>query len=260
MAVADLTMYGQPEEVHTAYRTFVEAVAQRLGITLDAAPAELTALWMHPNLLLAQTCGYPWVTQLRDKVSLVAAPRYTLPGCENATHCSFILVPESSDATRLEQLRHRRVVINSQDSNSGMNLLRHTVAPLAKNGRFFGQVLESGGHVNSMTMLQQGLADVAAVDAVTYGYLNRDQPDRVAGLRVLQCTRLSPSLPIITAATRSDAEIRKLHEALEATLQERPALAATLAIQGFDLVDASTYMPVLEWEQDAIAQGYPVIA
>lgn len=260
MAVAELSMYTEPVAVSGAYAELVRSVATHLGLELESAPTDLASLWRHPQLLLAQTCGYPWVTQLRGKVRLVAAPRYTFQGCDGAKHCSFILVPESSTAVSLEDLRGTRVAINGPDSNSGMNLLRDAVAPLATQGRFFREVIESGSHANSMKMLQHGQADVAAVDAVTYGYLRRDAPDRVAGLRVLQRSRQSPALPLICAATHTDETIQALRTALSATLLERPEIAETLAIESFDPVSEDTYLPILCWQEEAVRQGYPSLA
>ncbi|MDT3720514.1 PhnD/SsuA/transferrin family substrate-binding protein [Pseudomonas oryzihabitans] len=259
MTVAALTMYVEPVEVCDAYRQLAAAVALRLDTTLEPAPEELPALWTHPELLLAQTCGYPWATRLRDQVRLVAAPRYTFEGCADAEHCAFILVPEALAADSLADLRGKRVALNGLDSNTGMNLLRHAVAPLAERGRFFGEVIVSESHANSLALLQQGHADVAAVDAVTYGYLQRAEPGRVAGLRLLQRTRSSPALPFITAASRSDAEVKALRAALGDSLTADPELAAVLAIASFAAVDEATYLPLLDWRRDAVEQGYPVI-
>lgn len=260
MAIAELSMYTEPAAVRAAYAELVRSVATRLGVELETAPTDLASLWRHPQLLLAQTCGYPWVTQLRGQVRLVAAPQYTFPGCDGARHCSFILVPESSTAINLEDLRDTRVAINGPDSNSGMNLLRNAVAPLAMQGRFFREVIESGSHANSMRLLQNGQADVAAVDAVTYGYLQRDTPERVAGLRVLQRSQQSPALPLVCAATHTNDTVQALRTALSATLIERSELAETLSIEGFDPVSEDTYLPLLQMQEEAIRQGYPSVA
>ena len=260
MTVAALTMYIEPAEVRDAYRQLVEAVAQRLGETLDPVPEELPALWTHPELLLAQTCGYPWATRLRGQVRLVAAPRYRFEGCQAAEHCAFILVPETLEATGPADLRGKRVALNGLDSNTGMNLLRHAVAPLAERARFSGGMSVSESPANSLALLQQGHVDVASVDAVTYGYLQRTQPERVAGLRLLQRTRTSPTLPFITAASRSDADVEALRAALNDSLAADPALADILALEGVTAVDETTYLPLLDWRREAVEQGYPVIA
>jgi ABC-type phosphate/phosphonate transport system substrate-binding protein len=257
MAVAALTMYSEPGAVRAAYEDLVQEVARRFGVALQPyVEAELASLWLHPELLLAQTCGFPWASSLQGKVKLVASPQYTLPGCDGATHCSFILVPESSPARSLADLRQKRAAINSQDSNSGMNLFRHAIAPLSQQGGFFSSVVESGGHIRSMEMLQQGLADAAAVDAVTYGYLQRDAPERIAGVRILAKTVKSPTLPLITAATRSDEEVNLLRQILSNVVVDRPDIARTLAIKGFKAAAESKYLAVLEWQDEATRLGY----
>lgn len=260
MAVAALCMYTEPAAVSHAYQQLAKEVARRLGVGLDVTPTDFASLWHHPQLLLAQTCGYPWATQLREQTRLVATPQYTFPGCEGLNHCSFILVAKLSPAKTLADLKGQRVVINGRDSNSGMNLLRNAVAPLATEGRFFGKVIESGSHLNSMRLLQQGQGDVASVDAVTYGYLHRDVPSCVMGLRVLQRTRQSPALPLITAKIHNDEMILALRDALTAILVERAELAETLGLRGFEAVGEETYLRVLTWEDEAISCGYPVIA
>ena len=260
MTVAALTMYVEPAEVRAAYRQLADAVARRLDVELAPVPEDLPTLWSHPDLLLAQTCGYPWATRLRGQVRLVAAPRYGFEGCAGAEHCAFILVPETLEAESLADLRGKRVALNGLDSNTGMNLLRHAVAPLAERGRFFGEVIVSESHANSLALLQQGHADVAAVDAVTYGYLQRAEPERVAGLRLLQRTRMSPTLPFVTAASRSDAEVDALRAALNDSLAADPELGGILAIEGITAVDEATYLPLLDWRREAVEKGYPVIA
>src|SRR5688572_3435889 len=65
----------------------VEALPSRLERALP-----LAQILRHPRLVLAQTCGYPLMTALRDRVRLVAAPVYALPDYEGSNHRSFIVV------------------------------------------------------------------------------------------------------------------------------------------------------------------------
>jgi hypothetical protein len=40
-------------------------------------------VWTDPRLLLAQTCGYPYVMALKEKgIRVVATPLYDAPHCE----------------------------------------------------------------------------------------------------------------------------------------------------------------------------------
>ena len=167
-------------EATAALWRFLSAALKRAGLedipgTLDAAVRYKEA-WTHPELLLAQTCGFPYVKQLRGKVRLVATPVYGHPGCDGPFKCSFIVVGEDSGARSLEDLRGARAAINEPFSNSGVNLFRAAIAPLARDGRFFSSVIETGGHRNSIAAIIAGKADVAAIDCVTYGNVLRFDP------------------------------------------------------------------------------------
>ena len=99
-------------------------------------------------------------------------------------------------AVALAGLRGRRCVINELDSNSGMNLLRAAVAPLAEGGRFFGSVVVSGSHLRSVEMVASGEADVASIDCVSFAHFQRLYPSLVSGVRVLTLDGFEPQLAL----------------------------------------------------------------
>ncbi|WP_191992505.1 hypothetical protein [Pseudomonas aeruginosa] len=66
LVVAALDMYVEPDCVRQAGATFIGEVCRRLGVRRYASAAtDLAVQWRQPNLLFAQTCGYPLMTQLR---------------------------------------------------------------------------------------------------------------------------------------------------------------------------------------------------
>ncbi|MEK1931601.1 MAG: PhnD/SsuA/transferrin family substrate-binding protein [Pararhizobium sp.] len=269
MRLASLAMYASPPplaEATAALWSFLSDALKRAG--LDDIPGGLdTALryneaWTHTDLLLAQTCGFPYVKQLRGKVLLVATPVYDHPGCDGPSKCSFIIVGKGSDARSLEDLRGARAAINEPDSNSGVNLFRAALAPLARNGRFFSSVIETGGHRNSIAAITAGKADVAAIDCVTYGNVLRFDPESLAGVRILAETVKGPGLPIITRAGTSDEEMSLLRQSLRQAMVE-PSLATArdvLALKDFAVLSDADYEPLAELERQAQRLGYPVIA
>ena len=266
--IASIAMYRDPLAVTAATHRMWGFVQQRLrdqGIAdvpeqLDDTIAH-DAAWLDPRLLLAQSCGYPFATRLRGQVRLVAAPAYDHPGCVGASSTSFIIVPAESHVSRLDELRGRTVSVNDWHSNSGMNVLRGAIAPHAIGGRFFGRVIESGGHVASIALVSSGGADVAAIDCVTFGNLQRHAPERLDGVRVLAQTASTPTLPFVTRADAGDAELAALRDALAAFCVEPEVADAcqTLGLRGFEVVPESAYEAVLAIERNAIAQGYPQI-
>jgi ABC-type phosphate/phosphonate transport system substrate-binding protein len=266
--VAALPMYDLPK-LRPANDALWRAVAARLSDSgIDGVPAGLTrtrpiaALWRDPCLLLAQSCGYPLVTSLRGAVKLVATPRYRAPGCDGPVYRSAILVAASNPVASLAELRGSLCVANEPTSNSGVNLLRAAIAPLAGRRRFFRNVLWSGSHRASVAMIANGKADVAAIDCVTFELLRRTAPALVAAVRVLAWSEASPGLPLITAAATKEETVEILRAALADVASDpavRPALDALL-IEGFDTLASDAYEPVLALERDAGALGYPELA
>jgi ABC-type phosphate/phosphonate transport system substrate-binding protein len=230
------------------------AIAHHLGLSIALTrDADLDAIWTAPDLLLAQTCGYPLTTRLDARV--VATPIYDAPGCQGAWHRSAIIVRHDDPAATLADLAGRRAAINARDSNTGMNLLRAAVAPHARDGRFFGTVIETGAHRRSLSAVIAGQADVAAIDAVTFALLRDRYPSINRRLRVLDWTASTPGLPLITAAARDDDMVAALRHALDAI---GPVPALRLA--GFAVLDRRDYNVIPSLERQAIRLGYAVLA
>lgn len=269
MRLASLAMYASPPPLAEATALLWEFLSKALrqaGLgevpdTLDEA-VDYHQAWTRPDLLLAQTCGFPYVKYLRGKVRLVATPVYGYPGCDGPLMRSFIVVARESAVQSLEDLRGTRAAINQPGSNSGSNLFRAAIAPLSRHGRFFALVIETGSHRNSIAAITTGSADVAAIDCITYGNVLRFDPESLAGIRILTQTVSGPGLPLITRADASDADVALLRQALQQALTE-PSLAAArdiLCLKDFAVLSDADYEPLAELERQAQRQGYPVIA
>ncbi len=261
-------MYDLPE-LQAANDALWAAIADRLrGQGVDGVPERLTrkgpveAIWADPRLLLAQTCGYPLVASLGERVRVVATPRYSAPGCDGALYRSAVVVRAGDAARDLADLRGRRAAVNDLASNSGMNLLRAEIAPLANGSPFFGAVAITGAHAASVEAVAAGEADVAAIDCITWAHLQRLRPSMTKALRVLSWTKATPGLPLITATTTDAPVLAALRHAL-AEIAVDPELApvrAALLLDGFDTLAEGAYAAILVLERAAIAQSYPTLA
>ena len=162
---AELLMYVAPLRIQQAQEQWLSRVLEILGVQrLDAQDPELKTLWLSPHLLLTQTCGYPLMTELQGKVQVVGRPVYQLPHSDGGNHCSLLVALEDDPRQSLVEFRGSRGLLNSRDSNSGMNLFRHALAPLQQNGKFFADVTLTGGHRNSLAAIKAGDGDLAAID------------------------------------------------------------------------------------------------
>ena len=163
--------------------------------------------WRDPALIFGQTCGYPYWKSLRDRVALIATPTYGFEGCEGAsTIAAFSSPGVVKRAAGLAIFAGRRAAINARDSNSGANLFRAAIAPLAGGRPFFGQVTVTGAHALSLAALVEDRADIAAIDCVSFALLSRGRPELVERVEVVGRTPSSPSLPFIASAALAAAD------------------------------------------------------
>lgn len=222
---------------------------------------DIYALWRDPDLILGQTCGYPLMTELKDSVTYVATPVYTAPLCEGPLHRSVVIARKAENTVSLAAFRGTLCAVNGMDSNSGMNLLRATLAPVAAGGHFFREIKISGSHRESLKMVAVGEADIAAIDCVSFAHFCRFDPDFVARIRVVAETGLTPSLPLITSRQTSIETVQAIREGLMALGKEepRPRFLDQLMIAGFEVLPTHAYDVVLGFEAQAVAAGYPVL-
>ena len=265
---ASLPMYALPE-MAAANAALWATVRERLETAeIDGLPGMLSPPPMAlpdaiaPDTLFSQMCGYPLRRLYDGQYRLLGTPLYDLPGCGwfspgVPSHCSFIVVPRTSPTETVEALRGSRFAVNGFDSNSGMNLPRRLLAPLAGGRPFFSQVIVSGGHVRSMEMIKAGEADAASIDCVTYGFCALYRPELVTALRVVAETPASPAIPFITASSTPPETAAALTRVL--TSEVREALAA-LGIVAVLPPRPEAYDAVLTYEAEAAALGYPALA
>ncbi|MBC2772814.1 PhnD/SsuA/transferrin family substrate-binding protein [Rhizobium sp. AQ_MP] len=259
-------MYVAPPVVVGAQRDLWAFLRKRLrqvgfeGVpdALDETLAHHQA-WLDPRLLLAQTCGFPFVKHLKGRVRLVATPVYASPGCIGHTMVSVIVVRARHAPPDLPACKGLKVAINERGSNSGYNLLRAAVAPHAAGKPFFASVLETGGHRASMEAVQRGEADLAAIDCITFDLLRRHAPERIEGLAILAETPSGPNLPFITRLATSDEELAILRSALQAaiTATELEEARAILGLTDVVVLEEAAYDILLDHERTAMAAGYP---
>jgi ABC-type phosphate/phosphonate transport system substrate-binding protein len=246
---AELLMYVAPPRVQSAQEAWLTRVLELLSAErLDAQGLDLKQLWLSPALLITQTCGYPLMTALRGQVQVVGRPVYQLPNSGGGNHCSLLVARSDDPRQQLEDFRGSHGLLNSRDSNSGMNLFRHTLAPLQQDGRFFAQVSLTGGHRNSLADIKAGKGDLAAIDSVTFDYLARDASDEVAGIKVIGRTATGPCLPYITRIGADGAAIR---QALNQALKDLPDVARVLAIDEVVPASEADYEVLMQYERDA---------
>ena len=241
-AIAELGFYPF-EDVAWAYDKLWNATAKRCSwlpreLTRTSDP---TKLWQSNDLFVSQTCGWPLVTRLTDKVRVVGAFRQTTP--ESASHFYRSVVVGRVDGTPFD-FQGSVAAVNEFESLSGWISLIAAIHGPQESWR--GEVRVSGSHAESVRMLCRGEADVASIDSVTLAHLRRIDPAVIASLFVICNGPLVPCLPIVAHRSISDSQLDELRQALSESTRDQNNADATSAlfIKGFDPLDLDDYLPL----------------
>jgi ABC-type phosphate/phosphonate transport system substrate-binding protein len=265
--IAVLPMYDFPwtAEANDALWAAMAARLDEAGVEAPKAlirGGDLGAQWRDPRLVFGQTCGYPFITKLKEAVALIAAPSYAFHGCEDAFHRSLIIRRASDRRHGLAEFRGSVAGLNALDSNTGMNLFRAALAPFAGGAPFFRAIVVTGSHEGSVAAVAEGRADLAAIDCVSYALLERGRQALVERVAIVAESPRSPGLPFIASARLSAPKIAAVRKALFAALVD-PNLAearAALGLAGARDATPADYERVAELELGAAAAGYARLA
>ena len=261
--IAALPMYDWPE-IHSATDSLWGALATALRDRGIAAPSaldrtlDMTTIWSHPDLLFAQTCGYPLMTGLCGNAQLVATPCYRVSGCDGPFYSSWLIARRSGPLAHPIDAIGRPVAVNSHHSQSGYSALRAVMAEHYRGEALFSKVIVTGGHRQSLAAVAAGEADLCAVDAVCWALAQRHDTDQAAGLKIVGQSPSVPGLPYITGADQNAATVAALRDALAAILCD-PGLAETrdaLFLDDVQVLPRTAYASILEMEEAAISAGY----
>lgn len=263
MLIACLPWYDLAETQDTTDRLWNHIAADLRQRGIEGVPksldrrADYRSQWQDPMLLLGQACGYDVYCANDHDLQVVAVPRYSMQGCEDTRYRSFVMVRDDSNYESLEDLVGARCVINSPRSHSGMNVLQSMVAPLSCNGTYFESVSVSGAHEESLAMIREDHADVAAIDCITYGLLKKHRPEALSTMRIVHQTTALTAPPYVTGARTDPAMLPILREAIATAITALDTQQRfDLGLLGVERVELADYQGVEELRKDAQHLGY----
>lgn len=226
---ASLPMYPFPEW-RGAYESLWEGVRAECAGLPPLAPwgDDPHELWRSPDLDVSQTCGWPLVTDLVDRVRVVGTFRYRTSTWSGDRYRAVVIGRDGGVGP------DSRAAVNGFDSLSGwVSLVRWA-------GGRPDDVLLTGSHLASIEAVRDGDADVASIDAVTYAYAERHRPELLAGVEVVGSGPEVPCLPVVVPADTTDHRLAELREALDAAARRADPL---LMIDAFTSLDLADYLP-----------------
>lgn len=237
-------MYDRPETAAANDRLWA-GIRDRLRAEGLPAPEalihgapDLWPQWTSADLVLSQTCGYPYRSRLHGQVTLVGTPDYAVDGCAPGHYRSVFVARADDPRDRIDQFDGAGLAYNDAGSQSGW------AAPQTHAERIGIRLLpalETGAHGQSARAVAEARTDLAALDAVTWRLLQRFDPV-TRDLRVVGLTDPTPGLPLITART-TDPDI--LFDVVAEAIADMPEADRDLTgLQRLVRIPAAAYLSV----------------
>jgi ABC-type phosphate/phosphonate transport system substrate-binding protein len=241
--LASLPMYDRPElRAETdRYWALIRAGLTARGIAapeaLHRGDAALMPQWESADLILSQTCGFPYRAQLHGRVELVGTPDFGNDGCPAGYYRSILIAQADDPRGDFAAFDGAALAYNDGLSQSGWAApINHAAAA----GIRLRPGVETGSHRASAHAVAAGRAELAAIDALTWALLCEFED--MSGVKVIGATDPTPALPYITAKGRDAAAIRAaVGEAIAAL---SPQDRARLRLRGIVEIPASAYLAV----------------
>lgn len=267
--IANARMYAVTPEVEAVWRALLAQVADDAGVVLRyepyPAPMPLEDLWQRADLGAVFMCGFPIATELAQVIPLAAPIPRASWAHGRALYRTDLIVREDAPYRALEDTFGGRAGWTVAHSHSGFNAWRHhllgfrTAARPSLYGTMTGNLVTARQILDSV---REGRIDVGPLDAYWHLLIARHAPQLTQGVRVLASTETAPMPAFVAGGGAPPDLVRRLRAAFTGAAA-RPwfgPLAQQLLLEGFAEVGPESYAPLLQWDREARAAGYPLPA
>jgi ABC-type phosphate/phosphonate transport system substrate-binding protein len=110
--------------------------------------------------------------------------------------------------------------------------------------------------------VREGRIDIGPLDSYWHMLITRHAPELTAGIRVLDSTEPAPIPAFVASADVPRDVVERLQAAFVGARKEIwfAPIADQLLLDGFASVTAADFAPLLVWDREAKAAGYPLPA
>jgi len=199
-----------PKETFDQYRQLLAYLGQKLGRDLEFVQrktyGEIDELLGQGQIDLAFICSGPYVAG-KERYGFMPLVIPQVQG--DHFYRSYLIVNKNSSFHRLEDLKGHTFAFTDPDSNTGKLVPTYWLAQLkAQPETFFGGLIYTYSHDNSIMAVARGLVDGAAVDGLVWEFYQVRNPAFTSKTRVIK--KSEPyGIPPLVASRQLAAKIQE---------------------------------------------------
>ncbi|MTI08470.1 phosphate/phosphite/phosphonate ABC transporter substrate-binding protein [Curvivirga aplysinae] len=252
-SLAILPMYDWPEirsYTDRYYMNLKEAISNAgfaAPDTLLHDQDDLKTIWRSPDLIIAQTCGLPFMRFLQGDVAHLGSPIYN----NNCTAGFYNSVIIARDTYELGELHQMKFGCNGFDSQSGYACMQNHFIEKGYSYLPSEDIIVTGSHRNSINAVYAGEIDYAVIDNVSWK-LALNHETATSKVKVIGHTQERASLPYISSLKnkeRLDALVGAIQLSIQTLDQD---IKDNLFIEGFLANTEDHYQIIKNNYQDII--------
>jgi phosphonate transport system substrate-binding protein len=250
VAVADMV---SPQVTQQYYEELLRLIGDRVGRDVEFVQrkefAQVNELLERQAIDLAFVCSGPYVRgHEKFGMEILAVP---IVHGKAVSHTYFI-VNRNSAAKSLNDLRGKTFAFTDPTSNTGCLVPKYLLAQRGETTRsFFGSTFFTHSHDNSIKAVAEGLADGAAVNQMTFDFVQATDPTYVRKTKVIAKSPPYGTPPIVVHP-HLDASLKRALQQVFLSLHEHEdsrRLLYRLQIDRFTQGDDAMYASVRQVQQ-----------
>ena len=247
-----------PEETFVYYEDLLDYISERTGRPVELVQrktcAEVNELLELQELDAVFVCTGAYIDgHEKFGMELLVAP--VVNG--EPYYYSYIIVPDDSNATNLEDLRGKNFAFTNPMSNTGKLSPTYMLALINETpDSFFSEYIFTHSHDASIEAVAKGLVDGASVDSLIWDYANSKDKEYTSKTKVI--AKSQPyGIPPVVVHPDSKPEIKTELQDILLTMHNDPMgadILMNIGIDKFTIIDESIYDPVREMREFAEVQ------
>ena len=247
------------ETTFATYQRLVQRICRDVGrqeaFIVPPSYADVRVALEQGKVDVALVCTGTYVHSLPKKsIRLLVQPEFEEP----LEYRCLIIAPARSNAKTLEDLRGAVMAFTDPESNTGHIVPRATLVGRGlRPESFFREILHTGSHDNSILAVSLSFVDAAAVDALIWESMVREDPSLAERVKIIWRSEVFGPPPIVVPTSGDAALARLLQEALLALDkdEEGRAILSAIGIRRFVRPRPEDYRSAVELYRKSEQQG-----